>query len=99
METEPIVNSSSTGFTGSVSVLNNVSTEHMVAEEAVKWTSAEIARLIQIIYRPILIIGGTVGNCLTVYIMRRTSLKHLSTCFYMVVLAVADSSTSFFQIL
>ena len=47
---------------------------------------------IQVIFRPILIIAGTVGNGLTIYIMRRTSLNHLSSCFYMVILAVADSS-------
>ena len=57
-----------------------------------KWTNAEIARLIQIIFRPIMVIIGTIGNCLTIYIMRKSSLKHLSTCFYMVVLALADSS-------
>ena len=72
--------------------LSNTTTESMSVERTFKWTSAEIARLIQIIFRPILIIAGTIGNCLTIYIMRKTSLKHLSSCFYMVVLALADSS-------
>ena len=63
---------------------SNTTTQSMSVEETFKWTNAEITRLIQIIFRPILVIVGTIGNCLTVYIMRRTSLKYLSTCFYMV---------------
>ena len=61
-------------------------------KDSFKWTHEEIARLIQIILRPILIVIGTVGNSLSFYIMRRTSLKHLSTCFYMSLLALADTS-------
>ena len=71
---------------------SNINSEPTSVEESFKWTNAEIARLIQIIFRPILIIVGTIGNGLTIYIMRTTSLKHLSTCFYMVVLALADTS-------
>ena len=54
------------------------------------WTNEEIARMIQIIVRPILVALGTVGNGLTVYIMRATSLKGISSCFYMFLLALAD---------
>ena len=61
-------------------------------EETFKWTDAEIARLIQIIFRQILVVVGTIGNGLTIYIMRRTSFKDLSSCFYMFVLALADTS-------
>ena len=60
-------------------------------EEMIKWTDAEIARLIQIIVRPILIVIGTVGNVLTFYVMTTTSLKELSSCFFMAALAVADT--------
>ena len=60
--------------------------------EAFKWTDAEIARLIQIIVRPIFLVVGTTGNCLTIYIMRSTSLKDVSSCFYMSILALADTS-------
>ena len=60
-------------------------------EDKFKWTVAEIARLFHIIVRPILVIFGTVGNVLTVYIMRATSLKKISSCFYMVVLALVDT--------
>ena len=71
---------------------SNTTTEPTSIEEPFKWTNAEIARLIQIILRPILIIVGTIGNGLTIYIMRKTSLKHLSSCFYMVILALVDLS-------
>ena len=54
--------------------------------------SAEIFRLVHVIVRPILIIGGTAGNVLTLYITRRPSLKNVSTCFYMFLLALADTS-------
>ena len=60
-------------------------------EDQFKWTDAEIARLIHIIFRPILVIFGTVGNCLTFYIMRTTSLKKVSSCFYMALLALVDT--------
>ena len=60
-------------------------------EEPFQWTNAEIARLIQIIVRPILVAIGTIGNCLSFYIMRRTSLKDVSSCFYMAFLSLADT--------
>ena len=41
--------------------------------------------------RPILVVLGTVGNFLTVYIMRATLLKDISSCFYMFILGIADS--------
>ena len=91
METEVTYNYSGTGF-GEFANSSHTTIESTSVEESFKWTNAEIARLIQLIFRPILVIVGTIGNGLTIYIMRRTSLKHLSTCFYMFVLAVADSS-------
>ena len=60
-------------------------------KETSQWFSEEITRLIQLITRPILIIFGSIGNGLTFYIMRRTSLKNVSSCFYMAVLALADT--------
>ena len=51
----------------------------------------KIARLIQIVVRPILVVSGSVGNILTFYIMRTTSMKNVSSFFYMSVLALADS--------
>ena len=64
-------------------------TLHFVIDEKSKWTNAEIARLIHIIIRPLLIVTGTLGNCLSFCIMRRTALKDVSSCFYMSLLAVA----------
>ena len=74
--------------------LNSTVKSHsfVIVEEKSKWTSEEIARLIHIIIRPILIVIGTIGNCLSFYIMRRTSLKDVSSCFYMSLLALADTS-------
>ena len=79
---------------GSFDLINstiNITTSTSV-EEMYKWTDKEIARWINIIVRPILIGIGTTGNCLSFYIMRRTSLKKVSSCFYMSVLALADTS-------
>ena len=58
---------------------------------SIKWTNEEIGRIIHIIVRPFLFIFGNIGNFLTVYIMRRTSLRDVSSCFYMFFLALADS--------
>ena len=90
MDTTVTSNYSETDF---IEYLNasNCTTESSSVEEPFKWTNEEIAKLIQIIIRPILIMVGTIGNSLTIYIMRRTLLKHLSTCFYMFFLAVADT--------
>ena len=51
----------------------------------------EIARLLQVFIRPVLVILGTYGNAVSFYIMRRGSLKKVSTCFYMAMLAIADT--------
>ena len=37
---------------------------------------------------------GTIGNSLTFMVMQRGTLKHSSTCFYMAMLAVADTCKS-----
>ena len=91
MELGLISNYSSTHCT-ELSNLSGRTTAVSIGEQTSKWTNAEIARLIQIIVRPILIVVGTVGNCLTFHIMRRTSLKDVSSCFYMSLLALADTS-------
>ena len=91
-EIEDTFNYSGTTTPTEFSNSSNITTESMSSEETTKWINEEITRLIQIIFRPILIIAGTVGNGLTVYIMKRTSLKHLSPCFYIFILAIADTS-------
>ena len=55
----------------------------------------EIARILNLVIRPILIVFGTIGNGLSFYIMRQGSLKKMSTCFYLSILALADTSKSF----
>ena len=90
METELTWNHSSTDFS-EFSNSFNTTTASSIGGETFKWSGAEIARLIQITVRPILIILGTVGNGLTLCIMLRTSLKDVSSCFYMAVLALADT--------
>ena len=54
-------------------------------------SSAEIVRLIQVIARPPIIVLGTIGNLLTFFAMQRGSLRNMSTCFYMAILALADT--------
>ena len=90
METGLALNYSSIDFTEYYN-FSDSTTAVVVDEETFKWTSEEIARLIQVIVRPILIVIGTIGNLLTIYIMRRTSLKDVSSCFYMSILALADT--------
>ena len=54
-------------------------------------STKEIARLLQIFIRPVLFVLGTYGNAVSFYIMRRGSLREVSTCFYMAMLAIADT--------
>ena len=51
----------------------------------------ETVRKIQVIGRPPIIVMGTIGNILTFLTMQRGSLKSTSTCFYMAILALADT--------
>ena len=51
----------------------------------------EITRMVHIIIRPILITVGSIGNLLSFYIMRTGPMKKSSTCFYMSILALADT--------
>ena len=74
-----------------VSVFNVNVTEIDDSTESTTWDNKEIARIIHVIVRPTLVVFGTIGNTLSFYIMRRSSLKHLSTCFYMSILALADT--------
>ena len=90
MDTEPIFSNYSESYFAEFPNSPNFTT--LSVGETFKWTDEEIARLMHLIFRPTLIIVGTVGNSLTIYTMRRTSLKHLSTCFYMVLLALVDTS-------
>ena len=74
-----------------VSAINVNVTETNDSTESTTWDNKELARIIHVIVRPTLVVFGTIGNGLSFYIMRKTSLKHLSTCFYMAILALADT--------
>ena len=51
-------------------------------------------RLVHVVLRPMLIILGTLGNVLSLWIMRSRSLRNISTCFYLSALAIADTGES-----
>ena len=78
-------------FTESTNINWTISTNlsELVAQEIDE--DEEIVRMIQVIGRPPIIVLGTIGNLLTFFTMQRGSLKHLSTCFYMAILALADT--------
>ena len=50
-----------------------------------------VPRVILLIFKPIVMVFGTFGNLLSFAVMRRGSLKDVSTCFYMSMLALADT--------
>ena len=59
----------------------------------------ETVRTINIIVRPFLIAIGTLGNMMAFFVMQGGSLRKVSTCFYMSVLALVDTGgPSFTQI-
>ena len=60
-------------------------------------TEWESERMIIIITYPIIVILGTIGNILSFIVMRRGSLKHSSTGFYMSILALADTGMWIFS--
>ena len=77
------------------SISQNVSSSFNESAENYERTNyhnyRETARLMQVYIRPVIIVGGTVGNLLTFCVMRRGSMKKVSTCFYMAILALADT--------
>ena len=54
-------------------------------------TNSDIGRLVRLATLPINIIFGTVGNLLILFVMQKGSLKKIPICFYMSVLAFADT--------
>ena len=91
MGSQEYLNYSSTFFSDHM-ILSDNTTESSSDGETLLLLGEENARLIHIIVRPILIVVGTVGNILTIYIMRKTSLRNVSSCFYMSILGLADTS-------
>ena len=60
-------------------------------ETPISHDNKEVVHLIHIFIGPILFTFETYGNAVSFYIIQRGSLKKLSTCFYMVILAIADT--------
>ena len=56
----------------------------------------EIVRLMRVIASPVIIIFGTIGNLLILFIMRKEPLKKTPICFYVSILAVTDTGMMFF---
>ena len=79
----------------STSVSMNNATD--VLENYPENNGIETARVIHVVVRPLLIIFGTTGNVLSFLVMRSGSLKTVSTCFYMAILALADTGRPRFQ--
>ena len=76
-------------------------TESLISEseQTLIWknpAAEELVRLLHIVIRRVLIVFGTIGNSLSFYIMRQGSLKKMSTCFYLSILALADTSKCYF---
>ena len=59
------------------------------------WLKSEkyisVKHLISLLYSPVLFVFGSSGNLLICIVMRRGSLKKISTCFYMAVLGLLDT--------
>ena len=87
-------------FNSSVSILNNISKVDgypdniTIPPDESNGTTGYVyttADLILIVSHIIIITFGSIGNILTFIIMRRGSMKYVSTCFYMSILALADT--------
>ena len=68
----------------------NTSFVYQVSQEGNK--DRYISKILILSTFPVILIFGTIGNLLTFIVMQRGSLKHSSTCFYMAILALADTS-------
>ena len=66
-------------------------TTTILSNDSISNNEEDISRMIQVIERPLLIAFGTIGNLLSFFVMQRGSLKKVPTCFYMSILALADT--------
>ena len=83
----PVVTENATAY-GDVSN----ATESEIQETLTPSAEKELARILHLVIRTVLIVFGTIGNGLSFYIMRQGSLRKMSTCFYLSILALADTS-------
>ena len=70
-------------------ILTNNSPPNSYAEA--EMNNLDLERQIALSVYPVVIILGTIWNLLTFIIMQKGSLKKVSTCFYMSMLALADT--------
>ena len=77
----------------SIEYPDNITTPYDESLDATseKDQAEEIKRWIFTTAMPIIIFPGSIGNILIFIVMRRGSLKDVSTCFYMSILALADT--------
>ena len=76
-----------------IDVANATEYSTLVTQEtSIPSKEEEIARLLNLVIRPVLVVFGTIGNGLSFYIMRQGPLKKMSTCFYLSILALVDTS-------
>ena len=77
-----------------VNLYNNSSFDDNHADDPNPGPSAgpsEVFRLVRLFLLLTFLVFGTIGNILVFIIMRTGSLKDVSTCFYMSILALADT--------
>ncbi|KAK9499344.1 hypothetical protein O3M35_002395 [Rhynocoris fuscipes] len=58
--------------------------------------SVNIVHTFQLYYTPILVLFGSLGNCLSVIVFFSTKLKKLSSSYYLSALAISDTGVLFF---
>ena len=96
MEEHSDMNISSTANT----ILTLLSTEEIATitvnlsgqDEEGHYKRVQASKTVVLATFPVILVVGTVGNLLSFIVMQRGSLKKSATCFYMAMLAVADSS-------
>ena len=91
--------SSKTEYLKFLTTLDNVNLNSSADTED-DWYDEEwkMAKIVILSAFPVIFVIGTLGNLLTFIVMQRGSLKHSSTCFYMAMLAVADTCKFFFTV-
>ena len=85
----------STAFTSDFAIFTNSSFKQSENQSNLPTgnedNEVDLERLIAISVYPIIVLLGTFWNVLTFLVMQKGSLKRVSTCFYVSILAVADT--------
>ena len=78
-------------YTDNITISQDESNQYSNATTGYELTNADIAF---VTLGSLVSIFGPIGNILSFIVMRRGSLKDVSTCFYMSILALADTGES-----